>query len=398
MKYHKHLLQSCVDALDAIFNEGRYADKCIEFNLKKNKKWGSRDRRFFAETVYDCVRWWSLDLALLQKEPGPISLDHLSVSFWRRGYPLPEMIEFKAVSEVDFEQRLQKVTNPSLRQAFPQWLYDLGLQELGEFWHELAGYLNHTNQLVIRANTSKISVKDLLIKLNQADIPAKALIGTEQGILIPKRVNVFRTELFKKGLFEVQDGSSQQVATYIDVRPGMRVVDACAGAGGKSLHIADLMENRGKVIALDIHQWKLDQLKLRARRNSYSNIEMRVLEGTKTIKRLKATADRLLLDVPCSGLGVLRRNPDTKWKLSANSLVQVRETQKTILFDYESMLKPGGKLLYSTCSILPSENQQQIQNFLDQHPNYTLLKQRHLYPTRSGFDGFYMALLQKNKS
>jgi 16S rRNA (cytosine967-C5)-methyltransferase len=202
--------------------------------------------------------------------------------------------------------------------------------------------------------------------------------------------------LFKKGWFEVQDGSSQQVAPYLEIEPGQRVIDACAGAGGKSLHVADLLQNRGKVISLDIHQWKLDQLKLRARRNSYSNIELKRIEGSKTIKRLKDTADRLLLDVPCSGLGVLRRNPDTKWKLTESAIADMIKLQRTLLQDYSVMVKKGGLLLYSTCSLLPSENQEQVQQFLQNNDHFHLRKQRFLYPTRPGYDGFYMALLEKS--
>ncbi len=395
MKYHRHLLQSCVEALGAIFYEDRYADKCIEFYLRNNKKWGGRDRRFFAETVYDCVRWWSKDWALLDRKPTRPGLDYLSVSLWRRGLPIPEFPEFENVDYSLFEKAEQAITDSAVQQAFPKWLYRRIGEELGPDWSQLAPYFNETNDLVLRVNTQKVTREKLIQELQRIDIQGQPLLGTESGVIIPLRVNVFRTELFKKGLFEVQDGSSQQVAPYLKIEPGLRVIDACAGAGGKTLHIADLMQNRGKIISLDIHQWKLSQLKLRARRNTYSNIEMKVIDGSKTIKRLKETADRLLLDVPCSGLGVLRRNPDTKWKLSEKSILEVIELQKTLLQDYSVMVKEGGLMLYSTCSILPSENEQQVQKFLQNNTHFRLLKQRHLYPTRAGYDGFYMALMER---
>ncbi len=396
MKYHRHLLQSCTDALGAIFYEDRYADKCIEYYLRNNKKWGGRDRRFFAETVYDCVRWWSKDWAIIGQKPTRPDLAFLSVSFWRRGMPLPEFQEFENVSYMDFAKKAVTLTEPHVQQAFPRWLYKKVHGELGDFWHEVAPYFNVTNQLVIRANTQKISRDQLIKKLAEQDIQGEPLLGTDAGIIISERTNIFRLEFFRKGFFEVQDGASQQVAPYMQIEPGQRVIDACAGAGGKTLHIADLMQNKGKIVSLDIHQWKLDQLKLRARRNSYSNIEMKAIEGSKTIKRLKGTADRLLLDVPCTGLGVLRRNPDTKWKLTDQSISEVIELQQQLLQDYSPMVKSGGLMLYSTCSVLPSENQGQIQGFLKDHSDFSLLKQRFLYPTRPGFDGFYMALLKKN--
>src|SRR5690606_31146175 len=177
------------------------------------------------------------------------------------------------------------------------------------------------------------------------------------ALILDERTNVFRNPAFKEGMFEVQDASSQLVAQALAVEPGMRVIDACAGAGGKSLHIASLMQNKGKVLSMDIEEWKLQQTKLRARRDGVSIIERKVIEGSKTIKRMKETADRLLLDVPCSGLGVLRRNPDTKWKLTEESIEKVRKTQQEILQSYPSMVKPGGQMVYATCSILPSENQ-----------------------------------------
>jgi len=216
-------------------------------------------------------------------------------------------------------------------------------------------------------------------------------------LILDERTNVFRNPAFKEGLFEVQDGSSQLVASALAVEPGMRVIDACAGAGGKSLHLASLMENKGKVLSMDLEEWKLQQTKLRARRAGVSIIERKVIEGSKTIKRLKESADRLLLDVPCSGLGVLRRNPDTKWKLSKESIEKVQQTQQDILQSYPSMLKPGGQMVYATCSILPSENQDQVNKFLasEAGKDFELIEDHKVLSQESGFDGFYIARLQK---
>lgn len=397
MRYHRHLLISCAEALAAIFYEDRHADKCIEYYLRNNRKWGSRDRRFFAETVYDCVRWWSLDRYLLSEtDQKQLTLKSLAASFWRRNLPLPDFEEFNSVSIDQLQKSYDKISEPWVKQAYPEWLYKDIAKEVGAVWDEVAGALNNPNSLVIRVNESRVNKQEVIDLLKKEDIQALPLAGAKSALIIPKRVNIFRTSIFKKGFFEVQDGSSQQVADFLDLEPGMRVIDACAGAGGKTLHIADKMANRGKIISLDIHQWKLDQLKLRARRNRFSNIEMKAIESSKVIKRLKHKADRLLLDVPCSGLGVLRRNPDTKWKMSQQKLDELRNLQADILNRYSDMLKPGGKLLYATCSLLPSENQDQVSAFLATHADYQLLKQRTLYPTRPGYDGFFMALMQKN--
>ncbi|MEM7647043.1 MAG: methyltransferase domain-containing protein, partial [Pseudomonadota bacterium] len=294
-----------------------------------------------------------------------------------------------------YQKRLVELDQPQIKHAVPDWLYQLMQNELGVSCDEILAGLNQPNKVVVRTNISKTHRNQLLSDFQKEDFLAQPLLNSEVGLFFKDRVNVFRSSLFKKGHFEVQDGSSQMVAPFLDIQEGHRVIDACAGAGGKTLHIADRLKNRGKVIALDIHQWKLDQLKLRARRNSYSNIEMRLIEGSKTIKRLKESADRLLLDVPCSGLGVLRRNPDTKWKLTEDSLSELKNLQAEILQNYSAMLKPGGKMVYATCSLLPSENEKQVEKFLKNNSHFSLLKRKTIYPCRDGYDGFFMALLAK---
>jgi len=192
----------------------------------------------------------------------------------------------------------------------------------------------------------------------------------------------------------LQDASSQRVALFLDVNEKMRVIDACAGGGGKTLHIAALMKNTGHIIAMDTEQWKLDELKRRARRASATNIEPRLIDSSKVIKRLYDTADRVLLDVPCSGLGVLRRNPDAKWKLNLEFIERVKKLQYEILDRYSRMVKLHGKLVYATCSILHSENQLQVNLFLEQHKNFKLEEEKQIFPSE-GFDGFYMARMYR---
>lgn len=174
----------------------------------------------------------------------------------------------------------------------------------------------------------------------------------------------------------------------------MRVIDACAGAGGKTLHLAAIMENKGSIIAMDVEERKLLELKKRARRNQAHNIETRLIDSAKVIKRQANTADRLLLDVPCSGTGVIKRNPDTKWKLQPEHLYKVRGMQAKIIRDYSEMLKPGGLMVYATCSILKSENEDQVALFLRENHNFKLHEQRRIDPGPQS-DGFFMALLEK---
>ena len=196
-------------------------------------------------------------------------------------------------------------------------------------------------------------------------------------------------------MFEVQDASSQLVAEYLEVLPGMKVIDTCAGAGGKSLHLAALMDNKGQLISTDIYESKLRKLKIRARRNGVHNITTKEIDSLKVMKKMKGTADRVLIDAPCSGIGVLKRNPDSKWKLQPEFIDNIIKTQAEILDNYSQLVKVGGKLVYATCSILPSENENQVKLFLENHPEFVLIKDNKVSAYKSGFDGFYMALLSR---
>ena len=213
-------------------------------------------------------------------------------------------------------------------------------------------------------------------------IETEFLPNYPSALKLKERANVFVTEAFKDGWFEVQDASSQLVAEFLDVKPGMKVVDTCAGAGGKTLHLASLMENKGLLIAMDIYESKLKKLKVRARRNGVHNFDMRVIDSTKPIKKLHNKADRVLIDAPCSGLGVLRRNPDAKWKLEPEFLDRIRGVQADVLQQYSKIVKPGGKLVYATCSVLPSENQDQVNKFLasDIGKEFTFVKIKKYLP------------------
>ena len=394
MKLHNNTIRGVHTALEAIFEQGHYADKVIERTLKSNPKWGAKDRSFIAETTYEMVRWWRLvNFLSPSKEPWD-----LFGTYWlMQGNELPPWEEFARLQPEKIKSKYEAITDPGLLESIPEWLQTLGSQELGEKWEAEIHALNEEAEVVLRVNTLK-TTRERLKNLLEADgIRSYLVKGYPDALVLEERQNVFRHPSFKEGLFEVQDASSQLVAAALLVEPGMRVIDACAGAGGKSLHLAALMGNKGKVISMDVEEWKLQQAKLRARRNGVSIFEPKLIEGSKTIKRLKESADRLLLDVPCSGLGVLRRNPDTKWKLSLESLEKVQKTQQELLQAYPSMLKKGGQLVYATCSILPSENEEQIKKFLESEvgKDFELLEERKVFAQESGFDGFFIARLLK---
>ena len=272
------------------------------------------------------------------------------------------------------------------------------LAELGEeLWTKEIAALNQQASVILRTNTLNISREVLQMKLKAEGIISELLPHHSDALLLPERANVFKTEAFHNGYFEVQDASSQLVASYLDVQPGMKVVDTCAGAGGKTLHLSALMKNKGQIIAMDIYESKLRKLKVRAKRNKAHNIDMRVIVSTKPIKKLHGKADRVLIDAPCSGLGVIRRNPDSKWKLQHEFIENIKKIQQEILQSYSAMVKPGGKMVYATCSILPSENQNQVKTFLESEAgkDFHFVSDKKVFAHISGFDGFYMALLER---
>jgi 16S rRNA (cytosine967-C5)-methyltransferase len=396
MRLHRSTTEAVIQALQQIFDEGRYADKVIEKVLKQNPKWGARDRRFIAETAYDIVRWYLLlRFVIKAKEDDYWKL----VAAWciLNRVDFPDWSEFRGINIAEAKSRYEQSKNlRAVRESVPDWLDRLGEAELGERWERELTALNDEAEVVLRVNAIKTSRPELLQRLQEENVETTAPEDFPEALILGERQNVFTTASFKEGLFEVQDAASQAIAPFLQVEPGMRVIDACAGAGGKTLHLAARMKNKGKIIAMDVEQWKLDELMKRARRAGVSNMEARLIDSSKIVKRLENSADRLLLDVPCSGLGVLKRNPDAKWKLSENFISDVQALQQHILNDYCLMIKPGGLMVYSTCSILPSENEKQIAKFLDNRKDqFTLLEERHLWPS-DGYDGFYMALLRRN--
>lgn len=395
MKIYRNLSEAVIENLQAIFQDNKYADKVIEKVLKSNPKWGARDRRFIAETTYDIVRWYRLFKELAASEEGDYWKLFGVWCIWNKT-ELPDWEELQGLNQKKIVAAYEQMkATRKVRESIPDWMDELGEKEVGDRWESELEALNQEASVVLRVNTLKVSRKELQTQLNVEEISTEAPKEYPDALILEERQNIFTRQQFKDGLFEVQDAGSQLIAPYLKVEPGMRVIDACAGGGGKTLHLAALMQNKGRIIAMDTEQWKLDELKKRARRAGVANIEPRLIESSKTIKRLENSADRLLLDVPCSGLGVLKRNPDAKWKLNMDFIDRVKELQQHILKDYSLMIKPGGLMVYSTCSILHTENEDQVQKFIaESEGKFELMEEKRVWPS-DGFDGFYMALIKK---
>ncbi len=404
MRLHRNLVYTTIDSLNAIFNEGEYADKVVARALKKDKRWGSSDRKFVAETIYEVVRWKRLYSEIAEVKE-PFDRDNLWRIFavWAvlRGFPIPDWRQLEGTPERKIKGRFDELSKVrTLKESIPDWMDKLGVKELGEkVWATEIAAQNQPAKVVLRVNTLKTTKENLRAILMDLNIETDTLKNQPDALVLKERANVFMTDVFKQGFFEVQDANSQLVAAFLDVKPGMRIVDTCAGAGGKTLHIAALMENKGQLIAMDLYESKLKQLKIRAKRDGAFNIEYRIIDTTKVIKKLHQKADRVLIDAPCSGLGVLKRNPDAKWKLQPAFIDNMRKIQSEVLESYSKIVKPGGKLVYATCSILPSENQEQIERFLttDIGKEFNFIKDQKILASESGFDGFYMALLERKE-
>ena len=400
MRLHKNLVLAVIKILDGVFNQDFYADKTIEKVLKLDKRWGSRDRAFIAETSYEIVRWKRLYLEIADvKKPFQYKNLWRVFSVWAvlKGINLPNWTEFQETPKRRIKGKFDELSKiRKFRESVPDWIDKLACDEIGEKkWEKEISELNKMAELVIRTNTLKTNSYELQKILLNEEISTEIISGYPDALRLKKRVNLFKKESFQKGLYEVQDASSQLVAPFLKIEPGMKICDICAGAGGKTLHLSALSKNKGQILAMDIYKHKLIQLKKRAKRNSAFNIETKLIENNKSIKRLKGKIDRLLIDAPCSGLGVLKRNPDSKWKLQPDFLNKIKDTQSKILKQYSKLIKENGKIVYATCSILPSENEHQINSFLksEEGQDFKLEEEKKISPLSSGFDGFYMARL-----
>ncbi|RYX82361.1 RsmB/NOP family class I SAM-dependent RNA methyltransferase [bacterium] len=386
---HRNLAEAVIEALKAIFQQAEVASAAVERITAAHTKWGKRDRNQFAEAVYEIVRWRRLfEYAAQSQDEWAL----LGAFIARQGGDLPTWPE---LGELDAEQlrgRLSEADLPrAIKESVPDWLDEYGQQQLGDRWEQELHALNREADVILRANTLQISRGELQSALRERNIETSLVEGVPDALRLGSRPRLQSLDLYRGGAFEVQDAASQLVSPFLEIEPEQNVVDACAGAGGKTLHIAALMQNEGRLLAMDVSKPKLEELDRRARR---AGIDVKIVPVNKQLLRdSRAFADRLLLDMPCSGSGTWRRQPDSKWRLTPEFLSRLQALQNDILEQYSLMVRPGGKMVYATCSIFPSENEQQVAAFLANNPGFELEEERTISPSATGFDGFYMARL-----
>jgi 16S rRNA (cytosine967-C5)-methyltransferase len=344
------------------------------------------------------VRWWRQLWYLIDMEPdfSDDSLKKLMAAYLAhfKGISSTAGITLEFPDTNAMSARLLTAP-PAIGLSLPDWLHEYGTAQLGDRWIPEMAASNTKASVFIRVNSFRFTVAQVVEVLSQAGFVLEPFTSYPDTFKVTGKGSLVTLPLYNQGAFEIQDAGSQQIVPFMQIEPGMRIIDACAGTGGKTLHIHVYTQDKGRIVALDTDKTKLENLRARVRRVRASNVDTVVLSSADDIRSRAGTADRLLLDVPCSGSGVFKRNPDARWKLTRAFIDQLVFRQALLLQEYSIMVKPGGKLVYATCSLFPSENGEQIDAFLSAHREFILEEERQIWPSE-GADGFYMARLYRH--
>lgn len=359
-------------------------DLFVSLYFRHTPQLGSKDRLVIVESIYTYFRWKALIEAALDKQK-------LS------GAPREEAL-FTFLGDSDISRLLSDDMEPHLRVSFPKDLYQAIFRTFGDQTDEVCLACNEPAPIVLRANALKTTREALLEKLRASEIDCAPDPAAAYAIRLSKRKNLFLLPEFQEGLFEVQDAGSQCVADLVDAAPGQWVLDFCAGAGGKSLALAPRMQNRGQLFLHDVRDEALLEAKKRLKRAGIQNAQIVTSTDERRLRLLKNRMDWVIVDVPCSGTGTLRRNPDMKWKFSEATVARLVEEQRQIFSQALPFLKKGGTIVYSTCSLLNEENEEQLAYFLRTFPLKLVGQPFRSRPVKGGMDGFFAVKLGLNVS
>jgi len=422
-------ISAIIDLLGQIEQPGTHANKTISKYFRNRRYIGSKDRRAISDSIFNILRhharllWWTNDgIARLRTIASLVLLDRKSQQevidlFNGDGYAPPSLTP----SELKLLKSCmgKSVDDPSmplwLSSEVPEWL----LNEMQANWPldliEETNALNQPAPIDIRVNTLKASRDNALMLLNNDGIKAKPTPFSPIGLRIHGRVNLQITTAFKGGFIELQDEGSQLISFLVDAKVGQKTIDFCAGGGGKTLALAALMNDGGPLIACDVNSFRLNKMHKRLKRAGVTNVTPNLLTGLSDpwIEKTEASAHRVLLDTPCSGSGSWRRSPANKWQLTREKLKKNIERQTKIIDTASKLVKPGGRLIYSTCSVLQGENEEQIERFLEENRNFDIFPIPQLWdsvldghcpttgpylnltPARHYTDGFFCAVLKR---
>jgi 16S rRNA (cytosine967-C5)-methyltransferase len=396
MILHRILAEAAVQVVERVLADHQVLDRELAAAFARHPKWGKRDRAFVAETAFEVVRWRRA-LAFVADADESDTAALCSAQWGRMGIALPDWWRHRGAGLAEMAEREAVLPEQrrAVRESIPDWLDDVGATGLGSDWDLELAALNRRARVYLRVNTLRNRRDEAVAWLLSHGIEAVPVPGLPDALVLPEGRSLPKS-LRVEGRVEIQDAGSQQVAPLLGALPGETVIDACAGAGGKTLHLAALMENRGVIHALDVEPRKLRELERRAGAAGATIIRTGPADAAK-ISALAGRADRLLIDAPCSGLGTLKRQPDLKWRLSPGSLDRIRRIQRELLVSLPRMLRPGGVLVYATCSILPSENREALEQTFGLEA-IRGMEEVHISPAATGFDGFYAGTFRPGPS
>ncbi|MDH4094227.1 MAG: RsmB/NOP family class I SAM-dependent RNA methyltransferase [Betaproteobacteria bacterium] len=402
--------------LGELLAQGGPADAAVSRYFRAHRNLGQQDRAFVAETVYAVLRRRrSLAVAAGSDAPRALAIAALVRVRGLSGRALDGVLREDELALVARVRAARSETfAPAVRADLPDWLWErlVALHGDEEAMRIAQGLLNPA-ALDLRVNLAKSGREEVLARLRADGIEGAPTPYSPAGIRLAGKPAVNRHPLFRQGVIEVQDEGSQLLAYLLAPRRGEMIADYCAGAGGKTLALAMLMRGTGRIYAMDVSSRRLGELAPRAARAGVSNVHALVLsgEGDARAKRLASKLDRVLVDAPCSGFGTLRRNPDLKWRHDAGAIRELATKQASILGAAARLVKPGGRLVYATCSILPEENEDVARAFAAAHLEFDALScrealaaqrialecddQLRLWPHRHGCDGFFAAAFQR---
>lgn len=364
----RSVIEVLQQVMPAVLQEKRPADRMLADIIRKAKgKWGSRDRRLIAESVFAVFRWYGII-----SDPEPETFEELLCRAWQLekafgGAVIPEAVQ-ELGRKIHFTRDLPASLNEIAAGCVPQWVLD-----------ELPGDINLPEYIAVlqkrppvwmraKENTSEVLIRALAAEGVQSH--AGPLPGSVYAR--PSGVNLYSASAFRQGLFEIQDLASQCIGVAASPQPGERWWDACAGAGGKTLLLAEAMKRKGTVVASDIRAWKLEDLRKRAKRGGFPNIETREFDAALDRAKRRGGFDGVLVDAPCSCSGVWRRNPDGRWSCGPDEVAELAAIQKQLLEKVAPAVKPGGILVYATCSIFTRENEDTVKSFLANNSLFAL--------------------------
>ncbi|HVP69543.1 MAG TPA: RsmB/NOP family class I SAM-dependent RNA methyltransferase [Anaeromyxobacteraceae bacterium] len=417
-----------LEVLGRVREQGWLADRALEVVLRRETRLYSNERRAVAESLYGAVRWQGQLEWILGGRPALAAV----YAAWlaRHGGLSPQEAERRTgvprgtlAPLAGAERRIAELADPALRlaaeESLPPWIARRLVAELGaEEGRALARAMNARAPLTVRANLLKTTRDALRARLAAEGAAAEPTAFSPWGLALTGHANAFSLDAFREGLFEVQDEGSQLLALACGARPGMKVVDACAGAGGKSLALAAEMRNRGEILALDVDEARLSEARRRARRAGVHNLRTQAIpagpEADRALAATEGKADVVLVDAPCSGLGTLRRKPDARWRLEPADLDRFAGEQRELVRRFARLVAPGGRLVYATCSVARAENEE-VSAFaaglpgLEPAPLSRALgedlarrlgapgHELRLFPHRHGTDGFFAAAFERRR-